>query len=137
MLTSIHLGGQYLPRDLEIQVNALGRKEAKNILLERGLEILIEDDIFPIRLLDLLPQPWVLVPETLVEDPDLVVRDLGPASCGNKQVLAGLLGRAFVDEELVREGRKTVQVLQNIVSRCRDGTSWAPTLTIKSLKAYF
>jgi hypothetical protein len=110
------MGGQYLPRDLEVQVDTLGRKEAKNVLLKHGLEISIEDDIFPIRLLDLLPQPCVLSPDTLVENPDFIVQGMEPASCGNKQVLAGLLGRALVNEELVRIDNETFQILQNIVS---------------------
>ena len=64
---------RYLPRNLEFQVDTLGRKETENILLERGLEILIKDDIFPVRFLDFLPQPCVLSPGALVEDPNFIV----------------------------------------------------------------
>ena len=101
----------YLPWDLEFCVDAFGRKETENIFPERCLEIRIEDDVFPIRFLNLPPQPWVLVPESLVKHPYFFVQSLGPASRGDEQIPAGLLGRALVNEELVCDLTQSSQVL--------------------------
>ena len=116
----------YLPWNLEFCVDVLGRKETENIFLERCLEILIENDVFPIRFLNLRPQPWVLVPESLVKHPYFVVQSLGPASRSNEQVLAGLLGRALVNEELIRDLTQSTQELWNLFSY-RSGLKAART----------
>ena len=109
-------GRPYLPGDLKVQVDAFRREETKNILLKRGLELLIEDYIGPIRLLDLLPQSCVPTPVALFKHPNFIVQGLRPASCSNEQVLAGLFGRPLMNEELVYKLIKTLEVLQNLVS---------------------
>lgn len=75
----------HLPRDRKLLVDSLRAEEPKDIFLETLLEIFLEDDIFPVGLLNINPKSSVLRPKALVEDPDLIVELLAPKACAKDE----------------------------------------------------
>ena len=54
-------------------------------------EGLLEDDIIPVGLLDFEPEVVVLLPEALVEDPDLFMKFPSPCTNGKDEFADGIL----------------------------------------------
>lgn len=75
----------YLPRNSEVLVQCLRVKEAIDILTQSVFEFLLEDDIVPVRLLNLDPEVVILVPIALVVYEDLLMELVEPRSSCNYQ----------------------------------------------------
>lgn len=78
-------GATYLPRDCKLFVNSFGSEETVNVFLEGFLEFLLENDIFPVSLLNLRPKSMVLSPEALIIDPYLIVELIGPGANADEE----------------------------------------------------
>jgi hypothetical protein len=73
-----------LPRNTKFLVDFFRREESIDILLQGRLKLWFEDDILPVGLLDFPPERVVLLPETLVENPDFVVKSVCPTTRPDK-----------------------------------------------------
>ena len=80
-----------LPSNTKLFVQCFGVKEAIDILLKSLLEGILEDDIIPVGLLDFEPEVVVLLPEALVEDPDLFMKFPSPCTNGKDELADGIL----------------------------------------------
>ena len=80
-----------LPSNTKLFVQCFGVKEAIDVLLKSLLEGILEDDIIPVGLLDFEPEVVVLLPEALVEDPDLFVKFPSPCTNGKDEFADGIL----------------------------------------------
>lgn len=88
----------YLPGNSEALVQCLRVKEAVDILLQSVLELLLQDDVVPIRLLNLNPKVVILVPIALVVYKYLLVKLTVPRSSCQYERSRVIIG-AFMDEE--------------------------------------
>ena len=77
----------HLPGNSEFLVDLSTAEKAGDVALNGGLELVIENDVFPVRFLDLQPQGVILYPP-LLENENLFTKFGGPGS-GGKQELAG------------------------------------------------
>lgn len=90
----------HLPRNSQILVDGLAIEEPGNIISNGELEFFLEDDVLPRRLLYLLPERVVPLPETLVEDEDFFVKLAGPGANTSEEGQQNIL-RSFVKDEVL------------------------------------
>jgi hypothetical protein len=95
-----HRLSAHLPGNSQILVDGLAIEEPGDIILDGELEFFLEDDVLPRRLLYLLPKGVVLLPVTLVEDEDLVVKLGTPGADTSKKGQEDIL-RPFVKDEIL------------------------------------
>ena len=63
-----------LPWHGETFVEVLTTEETFHVVHDMFFELLLEDDLFPLRLLDLDPELVALLPVSIVEEEDLLVQ---------------------------------------------------------------
>lgn len=70
----------HLPGNTQTLIQLLRIEEPEDILLEASLELVLQDDVVPIRFLHLCPEVMILEPIAGVEDIDLLVEIAVPDS---------------------------------------------------------